>query len=919
VSDRKPITPPLPAGDQIDSPRLVLRDGSVASVRPVTAADRESIRRFFHDLSPDSRRKRFFTPAEPGDSIIERMTDSSDPHHALTLIVHRLRSEGLLPVAIASYVAITPAAAEVAFAVDDNFQGKWLSTLLLERLAIRAAQNGFDKFQATTLADNTAMLEVFRDSGFAIRSKTTAGVVELQLSLTPSVEGVRSAEDRNRLATAASLVPMLTPHAVAVIGVSRDPNGLGRLVFEALRAGGFTGPVYPVNRNIETLDETAVFQSARDLPQGTDLAVIAVPAPSVLSVVDDCAAAGVKSLVIISAGFAEAGDNGRALQTELVERIRNHGMRLVGPNCMGLLNATAGVRLNASFSPIMPLPGTVSLLSQSGALGIAILELAAERHLGLSTFISVGNKAGVSSNDLLQYWDGDPNTSVILLYLESFGNPRRFARIARRIGRGKPIIAVKAGRTREGSRAARSHTAALAASDVAVEALFQQTGVIRADTIDEMFDLAECLDWQPLPAGRRVAIVTNAGGPGILAVDACVAAGLDVVEFSDATRARLAFLPQEAAIGNPVDMVASAGADEYRRTVEVALTSADADALLVIFTPVDRRKTPTIIDAIRDGIARGRQAGATAKTVLACVLAEPGALTPLELESSSERVPIYAFPENAARALGKIVRYATWRAQPPALFWSFDDINATDARALCREVLEHRGDDWLTTDETRRMLNDFGLPLVETIVARSADEAAAIAARFGYPVVAKLVNRLLLHKSEAGGVQVGLASEGAVRGAFDELTALAALRGIHLADGEGVVIQPMISGGIETIIGITEDPLFGPLVAFGLGGIHVEVLGDVRFRIAPLTDRDASDLVHGIRGFKLLEGFRGHAPADIDALQEVLLRISRLAEEVPEVAELDLNPVIALSPGHGCRIVDARIRVAARHAATPRR
>jgi len=848
------------------------------------------------------------------------MTDSGDPHRGLTLIVHRLRSDNLLPVAIASYVAINPAVAEVAFAVDDNFQGKWLSTLLLERLAIHAARNGFEKFQATTLSDNTAMLEVFRDSGFAIRSKTTAGVVELQLSLTPSAEGVRSAEDRNRLATAASLVPMLTPHAVAVIGVSRDPNGLGRLVFEALRAGGFTGPIYPVNRNIETLDETAVFQSARDLPNGTDLAVIAVPAASVLSVVDDCAAAGVKSLVIISAGFAEAGDSGRALQGELIERIRNHGMRLVGPNCMGLLNATAGVRLNASFSPIMPPPGTVSLLSQSGALGIAILELAAERHLGLSTFISVGNKADVSSNDLLQYWDGDPNTSVILLYLESFGNPRRFARIARRIGRSKPIVAVKAGRTREGSRAARSHTAALAASDVAVEALFQQTGVIRADTIDEMFDLAECLDWQPLPAGRRVAIVTNAGGPGILAVDACVAAGLDVVEFSAATRARLAFLPHEAAIGNPVDMVASAGADEYRRTVEVALTSDDADALLVIFTPVDRRKTPGIIDAIRDGIARGRRAGATAKTVLACVLAEPGALTPLELESPSERVPIYAFPENAARALGKIVTYATWRAQPPALFWSFDDINAADARALCRDALERRGDDWLTADETRRMLNDFGLPLVDTVIAQSADDAAAIAAGFGYPVVAKLASRQLLHKSEAGGVRVGLSSESAVRGAFDELTALAASRGgIKRAEGEGVVIQPMISGGVETIIGITDDPLFGPLVAFGLGGIHVEVLGDVRFRIAPLTDRDASDLVHGIRGFKLLEGYRGHAPADIDALQEVLLRISRLAEEVPEVAELDLNPVIALSPGNGCRIVDARIRVAPRHAATPHR
>ena len=910
----RPITPPLPAGDQIDSPRLVLRDGTVASIREATAADRDSIRRFFHDLSPGSRRKRFFTPSEPPDNVVERMADSSNRHQALTLVVQRLRSDDLLPVAIASYIAINPKVAEVAFAVDDGFQGKGLASLLLERLAIRAAQNGFERFQATTLADNTPMLEVFRDSGFEIRSKTNAGVVELKLSLTPSAEGVRSAENRDRLATAASLRPMLTPRAVAVVGVSRDPYSIGRRVFEALRAGGFTGPIYPVNPNIDALDDLRVYHSARELPPGTDLAVIVVPAPAVLRVVDDCAAAGVKSLVVITAGFAEAGEAGRALQRTLVERVRNHGMRMVGPNCMGLLNASAAIRMNASFSPIMPPSGRVSLLSQSGALGIAILDLATERHLGLSTFISVGNKADVSGNDLLQYWDGDPDTSVILLYLESFGNPRRFARIARRIGRSKPIVAVKAGRTREGSRAAGSHTAALAASDVAVEALFQQTGVIRADTIDEMFDVAACLDLQPLPAGRRVAIVTNAGGPGILAVDACVAAGLDVVEFGQATRARLAaFLPSEASIGNPVDMVASAGPDEYRRTVEIAMTSDDADALIVIFTPVDRRKAAETIAAIKDGIAAGRRAGATAKTVLACVMAEPGALTPLELESPSERVPIYAFPENAARALGKISAYAAWRAQPPALFWSFDDIRAGDARELCQSVLESRGDDWLTGEEARRVLNDFGLPLLPTVLAPSADDAVALAAIFGFPVVAKLSTRQLLHKSDVGAVHVGLASERAVRSAFKELTAVAAAHGgINRAEGEGVVIQPMISGGVETMIGVTDDPVYGPLVGFGLGGIHVEVLGDVRFRIAPLTDRDAHELVHGIRGFKLLKGFRGHAPADIDALRELLLRISRLAEEVPEIAELDLNPVIALAPGQGCRIVDARIRVATR-------
>jgi acetate---CoA ligase (ADP-forming) len=911
----RPVTPPLPAGDQIDSPRLMLRDGTVATVREATAADRDAIRRFFHDLSPDSRRKRFFTPAEPADDVIDRIADSSDRHKALSLVVQRLRSDDLRPVAIASYIAVNARVAEVAFAVDDSFQGKGLSTALLERLAIRAAQNGFERFEATTLADNTPMLEVFRDSGFEIRSKTSAGVVELQLSLTPSADGVRSAEDRDRRATAASLVPMLKPKAVAVIGVSRDPFGIGRRVFDALRSAGFTGPIYPVNPRLEEIDGIRVYHSARELPAGTDLAIVAVPAPAVLGVADDCAAAGVRSLVVISAGFAEAGEAGRALQRNLVERVRNHGLRMVGPNCMGLLNASPDVRLNASFSPIMPPSGNVSLLSQSGALGIAILDLAAQRRVGLSTFISVGNKADVSGNDLLQFWEGDPETSVILLYLESFGNPRRFARIARRIGHTKPIVVVKAGRTRAGSRAAGSHTAALAASDVAVDALFQQTGVIRADTIDEMFDIAACLDTQPLPAGGRVAIVTNAGGPGILAVDACVAAGLDVVEFSETTRTRLAaFLPPEASIGNPVDMVASAGPDEYRRAVEVALTADDVDVLIVIFTPVDRRKAAETIEAIRSGIAAGRRGGAIGKTVLACVMAEPGALTPLELEGG-ERVPTYAFPENAARALGKVAAYASWRAQPPALFWSFDDIRAADAQELCRAVLDSRGDDWLTSEETRRVLNDFGLPLLPTVLAHSADEASALASTFGFPVVAKLVTSRLLHKSDIGAVHVGLSSEGAVRSAFRDLTAIAAEHGgVNRAEGEGVVIQPMISGGVETMIGITDDPLFGPLVAFGLGGIHVEVLGDVRFRIAPLTDRDANDLLHGIRGFKLLQGYRGHAPADIEALRELLLRVARLAEEVPEIAELDLNPVIALSPGNGCRIVDARIRVAERRA-----
>jgi acyl-CoA synthetase (NDP forming) len=564
------------------------------------------------------------------------------------------------------------------------------------------------------------------------------------------------------------------------------------------------------------------------------------------------------------------------------------------------------VRLNASFSPMVPPAGHVAFSSQSGALGIAILGLAAERHVGLSTFASVGNKADVSGNDLLEYWEEDPGTRVILLYLESFGNPRRFTRIARRVGRNKPIVALKAGRTRAGSRAAGSHTAALAASDTAADALFHQSGVIRAETIDEMFDIASLLDAQPLPAGRRVAVVTNAGGPGILAVDVCEAAGLAVAEFSTETQARLrSFLPATACIANPVDMVASAGPAEYRAAIETVLSSADTDALIVIFTPVNTSGSDQIVSAIEDGVARARAAGAIDKPVLACVMAHAHA----SLCARAEQIPTYTFPENAVRALGKAAAYAAWRRQPAGLFWGFDDIHLDATRAICRKALAERGDTWLTDKETWDMLHAFAMPAAVRNLATTADDAAAFASVIGFPVAAKLASTKVQHKTELGAVRLNLTTPQAVREAFADIVA----RGTQAVGADaidGVVIQPMISGVVETIVGIAHDPVFGPLVAFGIGGINVEVVGDVRFRVAPLTDYDADDLLHEIRGLPLLTGHRGRAPADMEALRDVLLRVSHLAEEVPEISELDLNPVIALAPGHGCRIVDARIRVA---------
>jgi acetate---CoA ligase (ADP-forming) len=906
------LAPAIPAVDTASDPRLVLRDGSLAGVRATDIGDAPALAEFFRRLSEESRMLRFFTAGEPPAALINRLSDSSDPSRALTLVAER--ASGII--ATASYIGVGADVAEVAFAVADGFQGKGLATALLERLAAAAASRGFRRFEATTLAHNARMLDVFRDSGFEIRSQTTSdGCVDVQLSLSASAAGVAREEQRHRTATVTSLKPLLAPRAVAVIGASRRKSAIGRRVLDAIVAAGFTGAVYPVNRNTDDIGGLRAYANARDLPSPVDLAVVTVPASEVGGVVDDCAAARIPSLVVITAGFAEAGAEGRALQQRLAEQVRHHGMRMVGPNCMGLVNADPAVRLNASFSPIMPPPGHLGLFSQSGALGIAILGLAAERKLGLSTFVSAGNKADVSGNDLLEYWEADPATHVVLLYLESFGNPRRFARLARRIGRTKPIVAVKSGRTAAGSRAAGSHTAALAANDAAVDALFEQSGVIRAGTLDEMFDIAACLDLQPLPKGARVGIVTNAGGPGILAADACVSAGLTLSELSNETRSRIAaVLPPMASTGNPVDLIASAGSDQYSRAVEALLAAPEVDSLIVILTPVDPTITDALLQSIREGVAAGRRAGAASKPVLACVMAESGRAVPLDAEG--ERVPAFVFPENAARALGKVTSYAVWRAKPAGLVWAFDDVDAKAARAVCEAALA-RPDGWLTDLEVRGVLGAYRLPLAAGGVARSADEAAAIAGTIGFPVAVKLSSIAIPHKSDVGGVRLHLHDAAAVRDAYEAVIAAAreALPAVPAAPNasvgsiDAVLVQPMVTGGVEVMMGIAQDPLFGPLIAFGLGGVFVEILKDVRIRVAPLTDLDVDDLIGGIKGFPLLRGYRGHPAADLDALRDVLLRLSRLADEVPEIAELDFNPVMALAPGRGCSIVDARIRV----------
>jgi len=908
VASVRPHFVPIPTQDAPGSGRLILRDGATASIRVAQLRDEPAMTQFFASLSKASRQRRFFSQTVPNGKFINTFCDPSNPHKQLTLIVTQLAGDTETIVAVGSYIAREQTAAEIGLAVADAWQGKGIGTLMLERLALIAAANGIRHFWAMTMFENQQMLNVFRDSGFECRSKSEQGVVEIDLSLTPSGASVANAELRDRVSTTASLHPFFQPHVVAIVGASRNSANIGTRLLQAAIDAGFQGSLYPINPKADVIGALRVYPSVRALPEAPELAVIAVPREAVIDVIDDCAARGVRAVVVITAGFAEIGDEGRELQRQLVEKVRGHGMRMIGPNCLGLLNTDPAVRLNASFAPDFPPPGGIAFSSQSGALGLAIISLTRQRGLGLSKFVSVGNKADVSGNDLLQYWEQDSQTDVILLYLESFGNPRRFARIASRVSRHKPIVAVKAGRTGAGKRAASSHTAALAASDVAVDALFHQTGVIRAETLDEMFDLAAALSTQPLPKGRRVAILTNAGGLGILCADTCEANGLLVQEPSDATKMLLKeFLPATASVMNPIDMIASASADNFSKATEILLCDNQVDSLIVLTIHVGLADISAIARGIASGVAAARVSGGAGKPVLTCIMdgdkmRDAGAV-------NGERLPNYAFPENAARVLGELANYADWRRQPQGVIPDFDNLQPQTARAFCQTILQERGTGWLGAEEVRRVLKDFSLPLPTSATCGSANDAVQAARNIGFPVALKLASRQIVHKTEFGGVQLNLQNEAAVRAAFANIRQ-------RLADAnrldafDGVLVQPMIAGGVELMVGVTQDPSFGPLIAVGLGGIHVEILKDVCFRVTPLTDRDAQEMVRSIRGYRLLEGYRGHPPADIAAVEDLLLRVARLVEEIPEITELDLNPVIALPPGQGCLVVDARIRLA---------
>lgn len=714
-------------------------------------------------------------------------------------------------------------------------------------------------------------------------------------------------QDTEAFTSHQSLKPLLTPQSVAVIGASRDPQSIGHRILEALLMGHFHGPVYPVNPKAKFVRCLRSYPSMADIPEPVDLAVVAVPRDAVLKVIDECVEAKTRSLVVITAGFAEVSSEGRVLQKQMLQKLRKAGLRMVGPNCLGLLNASPTVSLNASFSPIFPPAGRVAMSSQSGALGLAILASAQSMGLGISQFVSVGNQVDVSTIDLLEYWEHDPETDVILLYVESFGEPRRFARLARRISRTKPIVALKSGRSGSGARAAGSHTAAMAASDVVVDALFHQTGIIRAESLEEMFGLAMTLSRQPLPKGRRVGIITNAGGPAILCADACEAEGLTNPEFSTATKQKLAeTLPTTASVNNPVDMIASAQASQFRQCVECVLLSKEVDALIVIYIPVGMSALRDVQEAIRQGVSAARQAGAVDIPVLTIVMDASGNKND---HSPDSEFPCFLYPESPAKVLGRLADYVSWRSQPIGQFPEPDALRLQSARASVRALLQSEGAGWMSAASTRQLLSDMQFPLPAGGVARTASQAVALANRVGYPVAIKLASKQILHKTELGGVKLHIDSPKSVQTAFIAIEDQLRQKGL-LDSMEGVIVQPMLSTGVEVLIGMTQDKLFGPLIAFGLGGIYVELLKDICFRITPLTDIDVQHMLRSIKGYPLLKGYRGHPPADLKALEALLLQLSLVVEAIPEIAELDFNPIMAMPPGAGCYIVDARIRLA---------
>ncbi len=697
-----------------------------------------------------------------------------------------------------------------------------------------------------------------------------------------------------------SLDAIFRPRSVAVVGASTKKGTLGREIFDKLLQSDFQGPIYPVNPSAPYVHSVKAYAGLADIPGPVDLCVIVVPKQFVLKVVADAAKCGVRGLVVITAGFRESGAEGATREAEIVRIVKENKMRMVGPNCMGVINTEEAVRLDTTFAPTVPAAGNIALASQSGALGQTILEHAHQLNLGISMFVSVGNKADISGNDLLEYWRDEDGVEVVLMYLESFGDPERFLRLAREVSRRKPIVIVKSGRTSSGARAASSHTGALAGADAGYDALFKQAGVIRADTINDMFDFAMAFANVPLPKGNRVAIISNAGGPGIMAADACESSGLVVTELMEGTRASLrAQLVPDTSVQNPVDLLAGAQPEAFQTALDLVLQDQNVDAVIVIFV------APIITNPTEVASQIAQVAQDFDKPVLGCFMGVRGVAKGIE-ELHKKNVPAYAFPESAARSLAALVGYSRWLNSASGTTRSFQ-VNRQEAEAAIEQALAD-GREYLTLMECQTVLAAYGISVVPCHSEDTFQKLVEFKKDFEYPVVLKCTGEKLIHKSELGAVILNIENDDELKRGYEKIRASLKKHGIE-PDEVTFTIQPMVAGGREVVVGLSRTDSLGPLVMFGSGGVYVEVLKDVAFRIAPLTENDAAEMIREIRGFPILAGVRGEAPVAIDLAAEVLMRVSQLTVDLPQIAELDLNPFLLFADPDRCTAVDARIRV----------
>ncbi len=857
---------------------VLLKDGRVAQLRPILAADAERLVEFYSRVSEQSKYFRFFAPYPTlSDKDVTRFTTvDNDRRVAFVVTLHSTI------IGVGRYDAVGDDEAEVAFLVEDAHQGRGVGQLLLEHLAQAGRERGIRTFVADVLPSNSRMQQIFREMGYQVDGMVDGGVTRLTFQIEPTDLAVGVMRAREQRAEAASIERIFRARSIAVIGASRRQDSIGQAMVRNLVLGDFSGSVYAVNSQAEAVSGLPAYKTVQDIPGEVDVAIVAVPADSVSDVVLDCAAKGVHGLVVISAGFAEEGPEGRQRQRTLLGLSRSYGLRLIGPNCLGFINTAPDLQLNASLSPSMPPQGRVGFFCQSGALGTAILESVSRRGLGLSTFVSAGNRADVSGNDLLQYWQEDDSTEVILLYLESIGNPRKFSRIARRVSRTKPIVAVKSGRSTQGVPV--GHTVKrTSAPQSAVDAMFRQAGVIQVDTLDEMFDVAQLLAHQPLPRGNRISIVGNSDAVALIVADAASAAGLQVTD--------------------PVSLGADANADDFEAAIEHAIASPDTDALVAVYVPPLNTSGEEVANVLA---AVGEQSD---KPIVSTFLGSEGVPVLLRvpdlLGGSAGRgsVPSYAAPESAVRALARVVNYAEWAAKDHGDFHIALDHRTGDARALVRQVLSAapRGA-ILSTDQVHALLACYGIDLWTWINVHSREEAIAAGEKLGWDVVLKAGSEHLRTRPDLAHVWRNIRSADEMAEAWDELTTWKGMR-----KDTKFFVQRAAADGIPVSFSVTEDPLFGPLVSFGLAGAPSELLGDRSYGIPPLTDLDAEAMIRDLRSAPLLYGYRGSDTVDVDALQDIIVRLAAMKDDLPEIAELDLEPVLVHSKGYTALSARAKV------------